>query len=701
VNSISTASKHDLDRLDAPLDPREVLDGYQRALAALAAAQQQNGAWAGEVVWNPMLVCQYVICCHVVGREIPADRKARIRKSLEVQLKRDGGWGMHPDAPRPGPRPTTSSTNGLAGADESWLFHTILGYVALRLIGEDPRDPLLRNALAWIHEHGGCYHSPTWGRIWLALLGLYPWAQIQPLLPELWLLPDDAPMHPRRLYCHMRLIYLGLSYLYGARVQADASPLIESLRRELYPDGWDPARFVATRDAIAPTDLYEPVGRGLQWIFSGARLLARAVPGPVRRRALERAWQHIQFEFESTDWVCLSPVNGMLFCLAMWSRDRRDPQLPRALDGIEYWMWEDEREGLRICGARSDIWDTSFAIQALCEGPELDDAHTLIDRASAWLPIAQLRADIPRGRKHYREPARGGWGFANEHHPWPVSDCTAEALEALLHAESRGWDRESERLDVSRKLAAVEFILRRQNDDGGFGSYESRRGSMVLKRFNPAEMYGNCMLEYSYTECTASCVRGLAVAREQLGTAMGRPLRAAVDEAIEAGVRFMLGAQHGSGGWSGFWGVNYTYGTFFAVAGLLAAGLDREHVAIRRAVRFLLERLRGDGGWGERYEGVLENRERPLDPEQPSNIVQTAWAVLTLEQAAPERGREAIDRGVRFLLDQQQADGGWPHDAAVGVFYTTAVLDYRLYKLIFPAWALSRWLAAQGQNRQG
>src|SRR5690606_7775666 len=187
-------SKHDH---DFSLDPQEVLRGYQRALEALAAAQQQNGAWAGEVVWNPMLVCQYVICCHVVGREIPADRKARIRKSLEVQLKRDGGWGMHPDAPRPGPRPTTSSASGLAGADESWLFHTILGYVALRLIGEDPRDPLLRNALVWIHEHGGCYHSPTWGRIWLALLGLYPWAQVQPLLPELWLLPDDAPMHPR------------------------------------------------------------------------------------------------------------------------------------------------------------------------------------------------------------------------------------------------------------------------------------------------------------------------------------------------------------------------------------------------------------------------------------------------------------------------------------------------------------------------
>ncbi len=731
-----TATQHDpnqLDPQDLSLDQADVLEAYERALAALAAAQRDNGAWAGECVWNPMLVCQYVICCHIVGRDIPDDRKARIRKSLVLQLKRDGGWGMHPrrcaslrDAPgvdggtvagpapapggpvagppppaRPSGRESASPNDGLtgpgpAGAADSWLFHTILGYVALRLLGEDPRDPLLRNALAWIHAHGGCYQSPTWGRIWLALLGLYPWAQIQPLLPELWLLPDDAPMHPRRLYCHMRLIYLGLSYLYGAEVEADRSPLIDRLRRELYPEGWDPARFAANRDNIATTDLYEPVGRGLQWVFSGARLLARAVPGPVRRRALDRAWEHIEFEFSSTEWVCLSPVNGMLFCLAMWSRDRRHPHLDHALDGIEYWVWEDEAEGMRICGARSDIWDTSFAIQALCEGPELDAAKQLVDRASAWLPIAQLRHDIPRGRRHYREPARGGWGFANERHPWPVSDCTAEALECLLHAEHRQWDRAEQRLDLDRKLSAIEFILLRQNDDGGFGSYEARRGSMLLKRFNPAEMYGNCMLEYSYTECTASCVRGLAVARAALGDALPGDLRGKLDAAIEAGVRFTLDTQEPSGGWPGFWGVNYTYGTFFAVSGLLAAGLDREHLAIRRAVRFLLERQRDDGGWGERYEGVLEGRERPLDPDEPSRIVQTAWAVLTLEQAAPERGRGAIEGGLRFLLDRQLDDGGWPHDASVGVFFNTAVLDYRLYKLVFPSWAIARWL---GQAR--
>jgi lanosterol synthase len=675
----------------------ELEAAYAAALAKLEAVQQPRGAWAGEAIWNPMLPCQWVIVQHLVGRPIPAERKARIRRHLELHRKRDGGWGMHPDIPGQldhldhldhGHGSPPHRESGPADKDHAWLFHTTLGYVALRLLGEDPNDPLLRDALAWIHRHGPLHTIPTWGRIWLALLGLYPWSEVQPLLPELWLMPDESPVHPRRLYNHMRLIYLGLSYLYGAAVEARPSPLLDELRRELYPAGWSRDEFRARRDTIAPTDLYEPIGPALQRMFDAARLVAKAVPAPLRRHALERAWQHIEFEFRSTDWVCLSPVNGMLFCLAMWSRDANHPDLARALAGIEYWVWEDDDEGFRICGARSDIWDTSFAIQAVCEGPSSPQAARLIERATTWLPIAQLRSDIPGGAAHHREPARGGWGFADEKHPWPVSDCTAEALEALLHAERRGWHHEASRLDVERRLAAVEFVLLRQNDDGGFGSYEARRGSMLLRRFNPAEMYGNCMLEYSYTECTASCVRGLAVARDALGARMPGELHARVGAAIERGVRFLLASQDSSGGWAGFWGVDRTYGTFFAVSGLLAAGLDHEHVALRRALRFLLSRQNDDGGWGERYEAVMLGQEQ----RGPSRIVQTAWALLTLQAAAPERGKAAIERGLRFLLARQLPDGGWPHDEAVGVFFNTAVLDYRFYKLAFPTWALARAL---------
>ena len=645
---------------------------YLEALGHLRERQQDNGALAGEVIWNPMLVCQYVIVCHILGRPIDPTRKRRIRLSLQRQVRPDGGWGMHPDT-------------------GSWLFHTVLGYVALRLLGYDRTDPLVSGALQWIRDHGGPMALPTWGRIWLALLGLHPWSGVQPILPEMWLLPDAAPMHPRRLYCHMRLIYLGVSFLYGARFTAPKDQRVDAIARELYPDGYDERAFEQHREDIALTDLFEAPSPGLKAAFKALRALERLSPGVLRRKAMARAMEHILFEFRSTGYVCLSPVNGFLFCLALHVTDPRHPELDKALQGMEYWVWEDDVDGTRFCGARSDIWDTAFAVQALCEGPALSLARDIVTDACRWLPTAQVQEEIVGGARHYRDPAYGGWGFANEHHPWPVSDCTAEALEALMRAEATGMSDEAGRLQLGRKLAAIEFILGRQNPDGGFGSYEPRRGSMVLRRFNPAEIYGNCMLEYSYTECTGSCVRGLAYAARALGEELPPSMRVRVREAVDAGTKFLLEQQHPGGGWLGFWGINITYGTFFATSGLLAGGLSRSSPVLNRACRWLIEAQRPDGGWGESFEGMLSGSDVRLPVGEKSLVVQTAWAVLTLLEAAPHE-TEAIERGIAFLCSAQEEDGSWPRERATGVFFNTAVLDYDLYRQYFPTWALARYL---------
>lgn len=52
----------------------------------------------------------------------------------------------------------------------------------------------------------------------------------------------------------------------------------------------------------------------------------------------------------------------------------------------------------------------------------------------------------------------------------------------------------------------------------------------------------------------------------------------------------------------GNWGVCFTYGTWFALGGLAAAGKTYNNCeAVRRGVGFLLKSQRGDGGWGESY----------------------------------------------------------------------------------------------------
>jgi lanosterol synthase len=76
-----------------------------------------------------------------------------------------------------------------------------------------------------------------------------------------------------------------------------------------------------------------------------------------------------------------------------------------------------------------------------------------------------------------------------------------------------------------------------------------------------------------------------------------------------------------------------------------------------------------------------------------SQPVMTAWALLAL-LAIVGRSHPAVTRGVTWLVANQRADGGWEASAVNGVFFGSAMLDYRLYPAYFPTWALARAVAA-------
>lgn len=53
----------------------------------------------------------------------------------------------------------------------------------------------------------------------------------------MWLLPSWTPFHPGRLWCHCRMVYLPMCYLYGHKfvyAHAESDLLIAALREELY-----------------------------------------------------------------------------------------------------------------------------------------------------------------------------------------------------------------------------------------------------------------------------------------------------------------------------------------------------------------------------------------------------------------------------------------------------------------------------------
>ncbi len=623
------------------------------ATTRLLGLQREDGAWEGEMVWCPMLTAQYVLLHHILGRPLEPGRRRRVLRCFERTRLAGGAWGLHEHSP-------------------PHLFVTALVYVAARLLGIERDDPLVGPAGRFIRAEG-VLGIPSWGKFWLALLNLYDWRGVNALLPELWSLPRRIPLHPSNWYCHTRLIYMAMAAIYAHRFQAPVTPLIASLREELFPQGFADVDFSASRNRLRDADLYTRPSVWLQAGYGLARLFDRFHGKRLRARCTNAVVRRIKWELQTSSHTSISPVSGLLNILALWLHDPNDADLRQALEKLDGWIWEDEEQGARVVGARSASWDTGFALQALAAVPEQDGVGNARRHGTDFLLRNQIVTSFDGFREAHRTDPKGGWCFAGGWHGWPVSDCTAEAVLGIIAAHG-------EATDTNALGDAVGFMLRGQNRDGGFGSYEARRSAFGLEWLNPAEMFGDSMTEHSFVECTASCLAALAACGGHFPQIADR----AVTGAISRGDAWLRRTQESDGSWRGVWGVQFIYGTLFGIRGLLAAGARPGDPALRSACRWLLDRQREDGGWGEHHSGCLTGR---YVPHRESQVIQTAWALIALIEAG-DPGWTAISRGAQFLLDTQEADGGWPRQDMAGVFFRTALLDYVLYRQYFPLHAL-------------
>lgn len=648
----------------------------KRALNYLESQQRPNGCVVGEVVWSTMITAQYVMVSRATGCAITPTRHAAILKFFLHEQRADGGWGAH-------------------AASDSLVFNTTLAYVALRMLGVEREASACKRARAWLQANGGVEHIPTWGKLWLWLMNMYGRDGIPPLLPELWLLPTALPFHPSKMYCHTRLIYMAMSYLYAANAQCEADELILDLRDELFTKTpFERIDWPAQREALAPTDLHERPSPLLRVFYAFASKYEAVAPTLWRRLALTETLEQIIYHQRHSNQAAVSPVNGLLNVLALHHAGHADTQA--AFEGMDYWIWEDEN-GMRFCGANSNTWDTSFTVQALIEG-QVQGAEGFLKGATQYLVGEQVRVELPAFERFFRDPLRGGFCFSDSHHRWPVSDCTGEAVSALCLAQSVEG---TTHLDDRSLTEAVRFILTRENPEGGWGSYERRRGPLWMDQLNPSEMFGDCMVEHSYVECTASCMHGLKLAIKT--GRLPESLVEAATDSIGRGRAFLLAAQGKDGSWPGFWGVHYTYGTMFGLLGLRAAGESANDPAVERAVGWFLATQRPDGSWGDHWRGCVENKR--IAAEQ-GDVIQTAWALMALIRVADGRGGKAgagmgqnealegaIERGARWLVGQQEPNGNWPQQQVAGVFFATAMHHYCMYKTYFPIWALGLYEA--------
>ncbi|MEZ4270089.1 MAG: prenyltransferase/squalene oxidase repeat-containing protein [Myxococcota bacterium] len=212
---------------------------------------------------------------------------------------------------------------------------------------------------------------------------------------------------------------------------------------------------------------------------------------------------------------------------------------------------------------------------------------------------------------------------------------------------------------------------------GGWATYELTRGHRWLEWLNASDIFGDIMVDYSYVECTSACIQALRAYEAASGG------RIDIERAVLRGVDYMLNIQRADGAWEGSWGVCFTYGTWFGVCGLRAAGLPTKSPAIQKACDFLESKQLADGGWGELTDSC---REHTYISTTSGQAVMTSWALLTLAKGG-QTGSEPVKRGVDFLLKKQGKDGTWPTEHIAGIFNRTCSINYDNYVRIFPLWA--------------
>ena len=631
----------------------EVEESTCKAVQHLLTLQAPDGSWEGEMVWCPMLSAQYVLLHYVIGKPLDPERIRLLLRNFAHSRSAEGVWGLHDHS-------------------QPYLFVTTLVYVAARLLGVARDNELIARAGEFIRTEG-VLSIPSWGKFWLAILNLYQWRGLNAVLPELWKLPRWLVIHPSNWYCHTRLIYMAMSVVFASKFQVPESELIAELRDELYPEGFERTDFRKSCMSLRAADLFAPPTRLLRIGYRLARWYERIHIEALRRKCVADILARIRWELKSSSHTSISPVSGSINILALWLHDKDDSDYVQALERLEDWIWEDEERGTRITGARSASWDTGFAMQALAPFQEDELVSDSMKRAADFLHTQQIRESFLGYENAFRNDPKGGWCFAGVWHGWPVSDCTAEATLGILATNPKECD--------SMALAeAIQFMLRCQNRDGGFGSYEANRSRIDLEWMNPAEMFGESMTEKSYVECTASCVTALAKIHAEYSTLLNSARRNAIDRAAD----WLRSEQSDDGSWRGVWGVQFIYGTMFGIRGLLASGAKKTDPAIRNACHWLLEKQLPNGGWGEHHSGCYVGR---FVQHEESQVIQTAWALIALLEAN-DSNWEAISQGVKYLVETQHSNGSWPRQDMAGVFFRTALLDYVLYRQYFPLHAL-------------
>ncbi len=628
-------------------------DPLARAIAVgqqnLLRLQHAEGYWCGELFVDSTLCSDYVLFMHWADEVDPVLQEKCVAHIRRRQID-DGGWNIYEGGP--------SEVNA-----------TVKAYFALKLAGHAPTQPWMQEARACVLRLGGIPQMNTYSKLYLALLGQFPWKFLPTVPVEMIFMPEWFFFNIYRLSSWSRAMLIPLALLNHHKPTREL-PADKQIH-ELYPVGSEQDFLGMSR-----------TGRRFSWpnfflICDAALKLLHKLPWkPGRQTALAaaEAWMTERMGEGSDGLGAIFPamLNSLMALKALGYKNDH-PLYTKAKRDFEG-LFVDDPGDFRIQPCLSPVWDTAINLIALREsGIAVESAP--VQSAARWLAAKEVRicGDWFAMNRH-REPS--GWAFEFNNVYYPDTDDTMMVLMALRLTGQAGDAEAKQRFE-----RALRWLLSFQCKDGGWAAFDKDVTQRWLEDVPFADH--NAILDPTCSDLTGRVL-------ELLGY-IGFDRES---EIVQRALTFIRETQEADGSWYGRWGVNYIYGTWQILRGLRAIGEDMRQPWIIRARDWLESCQNEDGGWGETCASYDELHTKG---KGTSTASQTAWALMGLiaatdptEQAALDR--RSIRRGVEYLVDTQSADGSWTEPEVTGTgFPRVFYLRYDMYRNNWPLLALATY----------